>query len=249
LQVTINGSPMTFVPVDATHPTGDVLSANQLNLHTLGTSWPVKWVTVHDTDVNGTAPFDANAAAKAAGATPFKRPENGVFVPDSKFQSFVFVITGDTDAIAGNQPELAARGAWGGVFGVDLNKGRDAGTISIVVLGDADHAAFDNATFADKDVLLLTEDRGDLLHNQLNRLDSVWAYDIHDRVSSARLVALGRDRMATAEDNEPTGLHFSDGDSSVKGLLGAKSPKEEGLLFFTQQHGENNLYQIVGSHD
>jgi hypothetical protein len=249
LQVTINGSPLTFVPVDATHPTGDVLSANQQNLHTLGTSWPVKWVTVHDTDVNGTAPFDANAATKAAGATPFKRPENGVFVPDSKFQSFVFVITGDTDAIAGNQPELAARGAWGGIFRVDLNKSRDAGTISIVVLGDADHAAFDNATFADNDVLLLTEDRGDILHNQLNKLDSVWAYDIHDRLSSARLVALGLDRMATAEDNEPTGLHFSDGDSSVKGLLGAKSPKEEGLLFFTQQHGENNLYQIVGSHD
>jgi hypothetical protein len=246
LQVTIHGSPLTFVPVDATHPTGDVLSANQLNLHTLGTSWPVKWVTVHDTDVQGTAPFDSNAAAKAAGATPFKRPENGAFVPDSKFQSFVFAITGDTEAIAGNQPELAARGAWGGVFRVDLNKNRDAGTISILVLGDADHASFDNVTFADKDVLLLTEDRGDTLHNQLNKLDSCWAYDIQGHVSSARLVALGQDRMATAEDNEPTGLHFSSGDSSVRGLLGAKSPEHDGLLFFTQQHGENNLYQIVG---
>jgi hypothetical protein len=118
-----------------------------------------------------------------------------------------------------------------------------------VALGDADHASFDNATFADKDVLLLTEDRGDTLHNQLNKLDSIWAYDIHDHVSSARLVALGQDRLATTEDGEPTGLHFSDGDSTPRGLLGTKSPKDDGLLFFTHQHGENNLYQIVGSHE
>src|SRR5262249_34969460 len=46
LQVQINGTPLTFIPVDATHPTGDVLSDNQLKLHTLGTSWPCHWVTV-----------------------------------------------------------------------------------------------------------------------------------------------------------------------------------------------------------
>jgi hypothetical protein len=131
----------------------------------------------------------------------------------------------------------------------DLNKNREEGTISILVLGDADHASFDNVTFADNDVLLLTEDRGDTLHNQLNKLDSCWAYDIQGHVSSARLVALGQDRMATTEDNEPTGLHFSNGDSSVRGLLGTKSPEHDGLLFFTQQHGENNLYQIVGCPD
>ena len=36
------------------HPTGDTLSENQLLLHTVGASWPVQWVTVHDTDVDGT---------------------------------------------------------------------------------------------------------------------------------------------------------------------------------------------------
>src|SRR4030095_2323762 len=76
LQVSINGTPLTFVPVNAANPTGDVLSDNQLQIHTIGTSWPVRWVTIHDTDVNGTAAFDANAAAKTAGATPFKRPQD-----------------------------------------------------------------------------------------------------------------------------------------------------------------------------
>src|SRR4029077_13370053 len=109
LQVSINGSPLVFVPVDAGHPNGDTRSNNQLLLHTIGASWPVQWITLHDTEVDGTAPFDANALAKAAGATPFKRPENGQFQPGSHFRTFLFTITGDTDNRAGVQPELAAR--------------------------------------------------------------------------------------------------------------------------------------------
>ena len=107
----------------------------------------------------------------------------------------------------------------------DLLQGKlqcDNETISLVVLGDADHAAFDNVTFASKDVLLVTEDRGDALHTQLNKLDSIWAFDVSKNPSApARLVALGRDRLSTGvEDNEPTGLLCSDGDSSVSRLLG-----------------------------
>ena len=36
LQVSINGSPVVFVPVDAQHPDGDTRSDNQLRLHTVG---------------------------------------------------------------------------------------------------------------------------------------------------------------------------------------------------------------------
>ena len=79
----------------------------------------------------------------------------------------------------GTDPVLAARGAWGGIFRVDLDANRATGNISLVVLGDADHASFDNITFVDdKDTILLTEDRGDLLHDQLNKLDSIWAYKL-----------------------------------------------------------------------
>src|SRR4030095_3280367 len=151
LQVSINGNPLVFVPVGTGHPEGDTRSTNQLLLHTIGASWPVTWMTLHDTEVDGTAPFDANASAKAHGATPFKRPENAQFQPGSHFQTFFFTITGDTDSVAGNAPVLAARGAWGGIFRVDLDASREAGNISLVVLGDADHASFDNITFlADK---------------------------------------------------------------------------------------------------
>src|SRR6266536_6455542 len=220
LQVSINGVPVVFVPVDDQHPNGDTRSENQLLLYTVGASWPVQWVTVHDTEINGTDPFDANALAKAAGATPFKRPENGQFQPGSHFQTFFFDVTGDTSNIAGTDPLLAARGAWGGLFRVDLDANRETGHISLVVLGDADHAAFDNMTFADdKDTVLLAEDRGDTLHDQLNKLDSIWAYKLNKndptRNTVVRFVALGQDQLATDEDNEPTGLHMSEGDATI----------------------------------
>jgi len=250
LQVSMNGNPLVFVPVDAGHPNGDTRSNNQLLLHTIGASWPVSWVTVHDTEVDGTAPFDANTRAKAAGATPFKRPENGQFQPGSHFRTFVFVITGDTDAVAGNDPVLAARGAWGGIFRVDLDATGDSGNISLLVLGDADHASFDNVTFVDdRDTILVAEDRGDGLHDQLNKLDSIWTYKLNrqhpEKSVAARFVALGLDRMATDEDNEPTGLHMSEGDATIGGLIGTREFRtDRARLFFTEQHGENNLFEV-----
>jgi hypothetical protein len=148
---------------------------------------------------------------------------------------------------------LAARGAWGGIFRVDLDASRETGTISLVVLGDAHHASFDNLTFVDdKDTILVAEDRGDTLHDQLNRLDSIWAYKLNkqhpDRNLVARFVALGLDSLAGVpgeEDNEPTGLHMSEGDSTIGGLIGTKVfKKDRARLFFTQQHGENNLFEV-----
>ena len=253
LQVSIEGNPLVFVSVDASHPNGDTRSNNQRLLHTIGASWPVSWITVHDTEVDGTGSFDANALAKAAGATPFKRPENGQFQPGSHFRTFVFTITGDTSAVAGSDPVLAERGAWGGLFRVDLSADRQTGSISLVILGDADHAAFDNVTFVDdRDTVLLTEDRGDLLHDQLNTLDSVWAYKLNrehpERKAAARFVALGQDKLAGVtgeEDNEPTGIHMSEGDSTIGGLIGTREFRtDRARLFFTQQHGENNLYEM-----
>lgn len=245
LQVSIGGSPVVFHAADAF---GDTHSDLQLKLHTPGTSYPVQWVTVHDTAVDGTTPFDANAAAKAAGATPFKRPENVSFLPGSDFQTFFFAPTGDTNADAGNVASLAARGAWGSVFRVDLNSDRDTGLISLFFLGDADHASFDNLTFADSRTLLAAEDRGDLLHTQLNKLDSVWAFSVHGWPRKPlRLVALGRDATSVAkeEDNEPTGIFVSGGRESKRTLPGAESDLFNVRAFLTRQHGDNVIWEIV----
>lgn len=243
LRVKIEDEPIVF---NANDPVGDTFALAQLQLHTPGTSYPVDWVTVHDTAVDGFASFGANAAAKAAGATPFKRPENAQFLPGSGFQTFFFDPTADTDADAGNTPALAARGSWGSIFRVDLAEDRNTGTISILVLGDADHASFDNLTFADDHTLLAAEDRGDTLHKQLNKLDSVWAFATDGSAGPRRFVALGRDGLSITkgEDNEPTGLHVSVGSTAVDGLPGTLNNLDHPRAFLTRQHGENILWEI-----
>jgi secreted PhoX family phosphatase len=254
LQVSIDGSAVVF---NASDPSGDVFSTAQLKLHTPGSSYPFTWITVHDTAVDGTAAFDANAAAKTAGATPFKRPENAQFLPGSNFRTFFFDPTGDTNADSGNQPALASRGAWGSIFRVDQSEDRETGMISIFVLGDADHSSFDNLTFADGHTLLAAEDRGDGLHTQLNKLDSVWSFFL-DGSAPTRFVALGRDAAAETDaslagtagfqnegDNEPTGLHVSIGSASVSGLPGTLNNLNHPRAFLTRQHGENVTWEIV----
>ena len=75
-----------------------VCAPDQVALRTYGKVFLTNWVTIHDTAVQGNAPFNANTAAKAAHGTPFKRPENGVFRPGTNFRDFYFTETGDTNA-------------------------------------------------------------------------------------------------------------------------------------------------------
>ena len=142
LQVSIDGQPVKFGGVGPAAAAADIISLTQKKLHTPGTSWPIKWVTIHESHKGDTQAFIATQAAKDAGATPFKRPENMTWLPESQLRSFFFSATGDTDAPTGQEPELAARGAWGSLFRVDLNhettsklvakgKPRDDGIISI----------------------------------------------------------------------------------------------------------------------
>jgi hypothetical protein len=261
LQVIIDGSPVTFHAADVI---GDIIAPAHRKLNTPGTRWPIKWITIHESKAGDTTPFVATTAAKAAGATPFKRPENMAWLPDSKFRTFFFTATGDTDAPTGQVPQLAARGAWGTIFRVDLddddhrgrddrddrgkgkNGKRDDGTISVFVLGDQDHTSFDNLAFANDRQLLAAEDRGDTLHQQLQKFDSVWAFDVKNG-KAVRFIALGRDAVSAAlgnDDNEPTGVFVSSGSPREDELLGTKESLDDARGFFTQQHGNADVFEF-----
>ena len=247
LQVRVNGKPVVF---HANDPVGDVFGKASLALNTPGARFPARWVTVHDTATDGNASFDANALAKAAGATPFRRPENGAWQPGSNFRSFVFAATGDTNALAGQVPSLAARGSWGTLYHVQLNAAGNSGTLTVEALGDASHASFDNITWLTPDTFAAAEDRGNTLHSQLNMLDSVWAYRLGDP-DPQRMLALGRDPVSEAdaatggEDNEPTGIYRSNGDVTAAGMQGTLASLSGARMFITQQHGENTLWEFV----
>jgi hypothetical protein len=231
-------------------PDADIKSQDTKGLRTYGQSFRTNWVTIHDTAIQGTTPFDANAAAKLAGGTPFKRPENGQFRPDTDFSEFIFDETGDTNALTEAGSEY---GGFTAVFRLRVSTG-DAGRLSLVYRGDVAHAGFDNCAFWDADHIVFVEDGGDTLHTQRNALDSAYVIDLDTdygdpKVQPDRILAEGRDASATI-DNEITGWHQSDGDPTVNGLLGAKIPKpfrNGWRVFYTQQHGDNFTWEILKS--
>jgi hypothetical protein len=246
---------------------GNITSQDVKDLHTYGIVFNTTWVTIHDTAVDGFAPFSALAAARAKNGTPFKRPENGQFRPGSNFTEFYFDETGDTDNLT---PAGATYGGFGAIFKLVLGGG-NSGQLSLVYNApDAVHAGFDNCAFWDADHIVFVEDAGDTLHGQRNALDSAWLFDLKTDYSHGaqpiRILAEGRDTSATLDslfgasgspftgtfnnegDNEITGWHLSDGDPTVLGLLGAKVPKPFRAgwrLFYTQQHGDNFTWEIL----
>ena len=256
--------PIIFNPDD---PDSDILSLDVKDLHSYGVTFDAKWIDIHDTDVDGIAPFDANAAAKIKQATPFKRPENGVFRPGTGFREFYFTETGDTnkDTEAG-----ADFGGFGGIFKISQKNGSsDSWRLTIFYKSDVAHTGFDNIAFWSKSKFVVAEDAGDRLHTQRNALDSAYLFDAdtdytNPAIQPVRILAQGRDPSATFDsplangrpangfqndgDNEITGIHISDGDASVHGILGARNPRpfrEGWRLFYTQQHGDNVTYEIV----
>jgi hypothetical protein len=240
---------------------GDISSQDQKDLHTYGNVFQTTWITIHDTAVNGFAPYNANAAAKAAAGTPFKRPENGQFRPGSNFSEFIFDTTGDTNALTEAGSEF---GGFGAIF--RLQMAGDSGALSLFFRGDVAHTGLDNCGFWDQNRIVFVEDAGDGLHTQRNALDSAYLFDLNINYGSPanhaiRVLAEGRDASAALDsqfsgtpgfqndgDNEITGWHQSDGDPGVNGLLGAKIPtpfRGGWRLFFTQQHGDNNTFEIL----
>jgi len=259
-----HAGPIVFNPDD---PDGDILSLDVKDLHSYGVTFDTKWIVIHDTDVDGFVPFDANATAKIKQATPFKRPENGVFRPGTGFREFYFTETGDTnkDTEAG-----ADFGGFGGIFRLAQKNGSsDSWRLSIFYKGGVAHTGFANIAFWSKNKLVVVEDAGDTLHTQRNALDSAYLFDVNTdytnpAIQPLRILAQGRDASATFDspltdgrpangfqndgDNEITGIHISDGDDSVHGLLGARNPRpfrDGWRVFYTQQHGDNVTYEII----
>jgi hypothetical protein len=249
------GDPITVESQTALH------APDQVALHSFGNVFDTKWITIHDTAADGTTPFNANTLAKAAHGTPFKRPENGVFRPGSHFREFFFTETGDTNATSVENDE----GGWGSLFKLTQSSpSASTGKITVFFKGSQGVTGLDNIQFLSRDMVAAVEDAGDTLHTQRNALDSGYAFDVNTDYSNpanqpVRFIAEGRDPSATIDsntggfgkndgDNELTGIHVSNGDPGVKGVLGAKAPKlghDGWRLFYTQQHGDNVTYELL----
>lgn len=251
------GVPVVF---HAGQADADITAQIQRDLATPGVTFRTKWVTIHDTAVDGTAPFDAGALAKVKMATPFKRPENGVFRPGTRFREFFFTVTGDTNDLSQANAQF---GGWGGVMRLTQDPRGDEGTIALAIAGDREHTGFDNITFTGRTSVMVSEDAGDTLHTQRNALDSAFIYNLRDTSNPIRVIAEGRDPSATIDsalsgtpgfvndgDNEVTGIHVSEGSPGVDGILGRRIPRpwrrnSAWRVFWTQQHGDNVTYELI----
>jgi hypothetical protein len=247
LQVLNGTSPITY------ESQATLNSPDGLALHTYGITFSTRWVTVHDTAVDGDASFNANAAAKAVHATPFKRPENGVFRPESGFREFYFDETGDTNATSpeNGDPVTGAGGSggWGSVMRLwQQRPSADVGSLTVFYLSNKAHTGFDNAAFLSRDQITFVEDAGDTLHGQRNALDSGYVFDVNVNYANTanqpiRWLAEGRDVSATIDssfafskndgDNELTGVYVSNGNPTPDGVLGANTPVLLGNRAFT----------------
>jgi len=261
----------TLQALQVSRADGSAVTAKQLadnpsdafitELHSYGSSFNTKWVTVTPGADNSSA-----AAAAAAGATPFKRPENGVFRPGTDFGEFYFTETGDTNM------DSTLPGTYGAVFRLSQSSPTaETGTLSPAFVGDVEHTGLDNIQFTTKDKLLVVEDAGDSLHAQRDALDSGYLLDLSKKnkkgPQAVRWLAEGRDASATYDhttspgyndgDNEITGIHVSNGDPTTAGILGALIPQMmtgDWRTFWTQQHGDNVTWELhtaasADSHD
>jgi hypothetical protein len=262
LQVLSKAHPGPIV-FNAADVDGDIGSQDQKNLHAYGNVFRTQWVTIHDTSVDGFSPFNANVLAKTKLATPFKRPENGQFRPGTGFREFYFDTTGDTNALT----EAAGFGGFGALFKLtQRDPSASDGVLTLFYLSDAAHSSFDNVAFWSANEVVFVQDMGDTLHSQINAFDSAFLFDVRLDYSKpanqpVRILALGRDPSATIDsglsgtsgfqnegDNEITGIHVSDGDPTLNGLLGAKLPWPFHFgwrAFYTQQHGDNQTWEII----
>jgi len=255
------GSTATPADTDAA-----ILSQDQKDLHTYGKVFQTNWVTIHDSATQP-SPFDANDLAKKADATPFKRPENGQFRPGSNFTEFLFDATGDTNLMTQAGSDF---GGFGAIFRLKFLTA-DSGELRLLYKSDVAHSGFDNCAFWSSHQIVFVEDAGDTLHTQRNALDSAFLFDLNTDYGNPanqpiRILAQGRDPSATLDsafgalgsstgfqnegDNEITGFHVSDGDPTVHGLIGSANPtpfKRGWRVFYTQQHGDNNTFEILAA--
>src|SRR5262245_53679887 len=165
LQVIVGGSPLKFTQ-PASSSAADVAaaadtdisganSAGYVALHQYGRTFTTRWVDISTTTAATPLPgADDNALAKAAGATPFKRPENLAFRPRSDFRELYFDETGDTDnrTCAGggpapnpNLPACTTPNVTGGfttVFKLIQSPTSNMGSISVLYNGDQAHPGF-----------------------------------------------------------------------------------------------------------
>jgi hypothetical protein len=246
-----SGTPITFESQAA------VNAPDQVLIHSYGHSLDTRWVTIHDTAVDGTAAFNANDAAKAHHGTPFLRPENGQFRPGVGFKQFFFDETGDTNATATENGDkltgAGGSGGWGAIQKLtQSDPSANTGKLSLFFASNENVTGLDNTTFLSASKITFVEDAGDTLHQQRSDdtrnhvaginagFDAGWVFDVNTNYAGdakpVRWLAQGRDAQA-ALDAANGGFGKNEGDNEITGVhVSDGDPGPGGILGAKQPH-------------
>ena len=115
-----------------------------------------------------TAAFNANTARRPPTATPFKRPENGLFRPGSHFQRVLLRRDRRHERHQPRERHVPAAGRLDRPARRTSPSARQ-GQADALLRGDEAHAGFDNVAFLSRDMITFVEDAGDGLHRSATR--------------------------------------------------------------------------------
>ena len=232
------GHPITFESQAALN------APDQVALRTYGRTFNTRWVTIHDTAVDGNDAVQRQHAredrARHTVQAPGERRSSG---PGDELQGVLLRRDGRHDR---NEPRERRPGRRGGGGWLDLQARPERPVVGhrqalALLQGNESVAGLDNVTFISHDQIAFVEDAGDTLHTPAEgtrlrlrlRRDDGLLNPARSRCGSSPRAATRRRRSTPANggfgknegDNEITGIHVSDGDPDVGGILGAKIPK------------------------
>ena len=134
-----NGSPIVF---SSPANDADILGQDIADLHTYGKTFTTRWVTIHDTRRRQHA-VRRERAAKAAGGTAFKRPENGC----SHRTAASATSTSPRPVTPMPTPRQAPRTAVSARSCSCPRTPTDTGHLTMLFRGDVAHTGLDNISF------------------------------------------------------------------------------------------------------
>jgi len=241
-----SGAPITQATQSA------VNAPDQVLIHSYGHSLETRWITIHDTAVDGTTPFNANTLAKAKNGTPFKRPENGLFRPGSGYKDFFFDETGDTNATSTENGDkvtgAGGAGGWGAIQKLTQSSpSASTGRLSLFFRGNENVTGLDNVAFLSATKVTFVEDAGDTLHQQRSDdtranvpginagFDAGWVFDVSANYANGgapiRWLAQGRDASAAIDSANGGFGGKNDQDNEITGVhVSDGDPATNGIL-------------------
>ena len=135
------------------------------DLHTYGKVFTTHWVTIHDTDTDGTTPYDANAP-REDGARDALQAARERAVP-ARLRTSASSFSTRRETPTSNTQAGIAYGGFGSVMKLTYAPGSNDGTLALFYLRQlpAFRVRF-NVAFADDHRVVFVEDAGDTLHTQ-----------------------------------------------------------------------------------